>query len=204
MRFQDGARFNASAVLANTDRWLAAPAGRRVLANLLVDAPRPDLVRFILPSPDAHFDRRLAAPRLGIVSPKAIAEAAPGPLDPSRYPDSGTGALELRERGTDRLLLARYTGWWGSERGLGPGVDQLELLAVGNPRERLGMLRDGSARVAVLGPSQLEAVRRDPLLTTIPEPGPQGLGIERSVRGIPPAQPAPSLNGAWVTGIDAG
>jgi glutathione transport system substrate-binding protein len=204
VRFQDGARFNASAVLANTDRWLAAPAGRRLLGDVLVDAPRPDLVRFILPRPDARFDRRLASPRLGIVSPKAIAEAPSGPLDPSRYPDSGTGAFELRERSADRLLLARNTGWWGSERGLGPGVDQLELLAVRDPQERLGMLRDGSARVAVLGRSQLEAARRDPLLATIPEPGSTGLGIERSVRGIPPGQPAPPLNAAWVTGIDAG
>jgi len=204
VRFQDGARFNASAVLANTDRWQAAPAGRRLLGDLLVDAPRPDLVRFILPGPDAHFDRRIASPRLGIVSPEAIAEAGPGPLDPARYPDSGTGAFELRERSADRLLLARNTGWWGSEHGLGPGVDQLELLAVADPQERLGMLRDGSARVAVLGPSQLAAARRDPLLATIREPGSEGLGIERSVRGIPPGQPAPPLNAAWVTGIDAG
>jgi peptide/nickel transport system substrate-binding protein len=204
VRFQDGARFNASAVLANADRWLAAPAGRRVLGDLLVDAPRPDLVRFILPSPDPRLDRRLASPRLGVVSPEAIADAGAGPLDPGRYPDSGTGPFELRERSADRLLLARNTEWWGSERGLGPGVDQLELLAVRDPAERLAMLRDGSARVADLEPSQLGAARRDPLLTTIPEPGPDGLGIERSVRGIPPRQLAPPLNGAWVTGIDAG
>src|SRR4051794_39574907 len=37
VRFQDGARFNASAVLANVDRWLGAPAGRRLLGDLLVD-----------------------------------------------------------------------------------------------------------------------------------------------------------------------
>jgi peptide/nickel transport system substrate-binding protein len=204
VRFQDGARFNASAVLANADRWLATPVGRGLLGDLLVDAPRPDLVRFILPSPDPHFDRRLASPRLGIVSPEAIAQAGDGPLDPGRYPDSGTGPFELRERSADRLLLARNTEWWGAERGLGPGIDQLELLAVPDPAERLAMLRDGSARVAYLEPSQLEAARRDPLLTAIPERGRDGLGIERSVRGIPPRQPAPPLNGAWITGIDAG
>ena len=30
------------------------------------------------------------------------------------------------------------------------------------------------------------------------------LGLERSVRGIPPGEPAPSLNAVWLTGIDAG
>jgi ABC-type transport system substrate-binding protein len=204
VRFQDGARFNASAVLANTDRWLSTPAGRRVLGQLLVDAPRPDLVRFILPRPDPHFDRLLASPRLGIVSPEAIAQAGGRRLDPGRFPDSGTGPFELRERSPDRLLLARNTEWWGAQRGLGPGVDQLELLAVPNPADRLAMLRDGSARVAALGPSQLEAARRDPLLATVPEPGPDGLGIERSVREIPPRQLAPPLNAVWITGIDAG
>ena len=66
------------------------------------------------------------------------------------------------------------------------------------------MLRDGSARVAELGPSQLEAARRDPLLATVPGPGRDGLGIERSVRGIPPRELAPPLNAVWITGIDAG
>ena len=130
----------------------ARPAGRRLLGELLVDAPRPDLVRFILPAADPHFDRVLASPRLGIVSPRAIAQAAGAPLDPGRFPESGTGPFELRERSADRLLLARNTDWWGTERDLGPGVDQLELLVVPNPAERLAMLRDGSARVAVLEP----------------------------------------------------
>ena len=194
VRFQDGARFNASAVLANTDRWLSTPAGRRVLGQLLVDAPRPDLVRFILPSPDPHFDRVLASPRLGIVSPEAIAQAGGGRLDPGRFPDSGTGPFELRERSPDRLLLARNTEWWGAERGLGPGVDQLELLAVPNPADRLAMLRDGSARVAALGPSQLEAARRDPLLATVPGPG-RGRARHRALGARDPARassPRPS------------
>lgn len=204
VRFQDGARFDASAVLANVDRWLAAPVGRRLLGGLLVDAPRPDLVRFILPQPDARFDRRLASPRLGLVSPRAITQAAGAPLDPGRFPDSGTGPFELRERSADRLLLARNTEWWGSERGLGPGIDQLELLAVPAATDRLALLRQGSVRVAVLGPGELDAARRNSLLTTIPEPGADGLGVERSVRGIPARDPTPPLNAVWVTALDVG
>ena len=204
VRFQDGARFNASAVLANVHRWLGAPAGRRLLGDLLVDAPRPDLVRFILPAANPHFDRVLASPRLGVVSPRAITQAAGAPLDPGRFPESGTGPFELRERSADRLLLARNADWWGTERDLGPGIDQLELLVVPSPAERLAMLRDGSARVAVLEPDELHAARRNPLLTTIPVPGEGGLGLERSVRGIPPGETAPPLNAVWVTALEAG
>ncbi len=204
VRFQDGARFNASAVLANVQRWLAVPAGRRALGDLLADGPRPDLVRFILPKPDRDFPSRLASPRLGIVSPRAIADAAGAPLDPGRFPDSGTGPFELRERSADRLLLARNTGWWGADRGLGPAVDQLELLAVPGAGDRLHRLGDGLVRVAELDTGQLPAIHADPLLTTIPQPGESKLAAERSVRGIPPRDPAPSLNAVWLTDIDVG
>jgi ABC-type transport system substrate-binding protein len=204
VRFQDGTPFNASAVLANADRWLAAPEGRAVLGELLVDAPRPDMVRFILPAPDPGFARRLASPRLGIVSPRAIADAAGGPLDSTRLPESGTGPFELRERSSDRLLLARNTGWWGTERGLGPGVDQIELRVVPDSGQRLALLRDGTVRVAAIDSRDLGAVRADPLLTEVRQSGGAALGIERSVRGIPAGQPAPSLNAVWLTGIHVG
>lgn len=202
VRFADGAPFNASAVLANAGRWQATAEGRAVLGSFLVDAPSPELVRFILPAPDSNFGSRLASPRLGIVSPRAITAAAGTQLEPSRAPDSGTGPFELRERSSDRLLLARNTEWWGAARGLGPGVDQLELTVEPNPGERLAHLRDGSAEVAELEPSQLAAIRGDPLLTALPDAA-GGLGVERSVRGIP-SDPVPALNGAWLTTLGAG
>ena len=202
--FQDGTPFNATAVLANVERWRTVAAGREALGDLLVDAPRPDLVRFILPAPDPGFPERLASPRLGIVSPKAIMAAAGGPLDTSRLPASGTGPFELRERSSDRVLLARNTAWWGIEDQLGPGLDQLELRVIADPSDRLAALRDGSARVAALGREQRHDVRDDPLLTTQPQGEGAILGLERSVRGIPPGEVAPSLNAVWLTGIDAG
>jgi ABC-type transport system substrate-binding protein len=202
VRFADGATFDASAVLANVARWQATSQGRATLgASFLVDAPSPEMVRFILPAPDPGFDSRLASPRLGIVSPRALAEAAGGELEPSRAPDSGTGPFELRERGADRLLLARNTEWWGAARGLGPGVDQLELTVEPDAAQRLADLRDGSAEVAELDRDQLAAVRRDPLLTALPDAA-GGIGVERSVRGIP-SEPAPPLNGAWLTSLGA-
>lgn len=205
VRFQDGAPFNASAVLANVERWRAMAQGRALIGDALVDAPRPDLVRFILSAPDPNFDSPLASPRLGIVSPRALARATEVQLDPEQAAQSGTGPFELRERSSDRLLLAHNTDWWGTDRGLGPAIDQLEFTAVGDPAERLALLSEGAAQVAAdLGPGELARVRRDPLLTVVPGGGEKGLGIERSVRGIPARDPAPPLNGVWRTGIDAG
>jgi peptide/nickel transport system substrate-binding protein len=204
VRFQDGAPFNASAVLANVERWRATPQGRALIGDALVDAPRPDLVRFILAAPDPGFDSALASARLGIVSPRALARAAGAELGPGEAALSGTGPYELRERGADRLLLAHDTDWWGTDRGLGPAIDQLEFIAVSESAERAALLADGSAQVASgLGPAEIVVVRDDPLLTVVGEGG-AALGLERSVRGIPPGDPAPSLNAAWRTGIDAG
>jgi peptide/nickel transport system substrate-binding protein len=203
VRFQDGTPFNATAVLANVDRWRTVAAGRDQLGELLVDAPRPDLVRFILPAPDPDFPARLASPRLGIVSPRAIGAAVGGPVDTSRLPASGTGPFELRERSSDRALLAHNTGWWGTDRELGPGVDQIELRVVADPDERVAALRDGSVRVADLGRGQVRAVGSDPLLTAQASDG-GVLGLERSVRGIPVGEPVPPLNAVWLTGIDSG
>ncbi len=202
VRFQDGTPFNASAVLANAERWRASAQGRALLGESLVDAPRPDLVRFILPAADPSFDARLAAPALGIVSPRELKRAAGGELDPGRAAAAGTGAFELRERGGGRLLLARNTDWWGTDRGLGPGVDQLEFTVVPDPAERISLLGEGTIQVAGrLSPAELDRVRDDPLLTAVPQGGGLGLGIERSVRGIPPGETAPPLNGVWRTAV---
>jgi peptide/nickel transport system substrate-binding protein len=204
VRFQDGTPFNASAVLANVERWRATPQGRALIGDALADAPRPDLVRFILPGPDSNFDSRLASPRLAIVSPRALARAADPKLDLEQAAQSGTGPFELRERSSDRLLLAHNTDWWGTDRGLGPAIDQLEFTIVRDPSERLALLSEGSIQIAGdLRPDELARVRADPLLAVVAERGAGGLGIERSVRGIPAREPAPPLNGAWRTGIDA-
>jgi peptide/nickel transport system substrate-binding protein len=202
VRFADGAPFDASAVLANAARWQNTPQGRAVLGNVLVDAPSPELVRFILPAPDADFDDRLALPQLGIVSPRAIAAADGAELSPGKAPDSGTGPFELRERSADRLLLARNTDWWGAARGLGPGVDQLQLDVEPSERRRLAALRNGTDEVAQLDRGQLAAINREPLLAAMPDTA-GGIGVERSVRGIP-ATAVPSLGGAWLTTLGAG
>ena len=202
VRFQDGAPFNAQAVLTNIERWQAMPelSGLPVAPQLLVDAPKPDQVRFILAAPDPRFDLELGSPRLGLVSPAALKRADGGRLSLVQVTDSGTGPFELRERDADRLLLARNSDWWGRDHGLGPALDQLEFEVEPVERERFGELAAGSVEVAgEFGPRYRRAVRRDPLLTIASESAGGATASERSVRGIPPGGRVPSLNALWLT-----
>jgi peptide/nickel transport system substrate-binding protein len=201
VRFQDGTPFNAAAVLANSRRWSSDPAGQRLLPHLFaVDAPRPDEVRFLLDKPIPDLPRRLASPRLGIVSPRALepqsgqnARFVPG----TAY--SGTGAFQAGASGPGRLELSRFAGWWGSAMGLGPSLDGVIFVVAPQPGRRLRMLSDGTVQVAdPLGRAGLRAAEADPLLTTMGGPS-TGIGTEGSVRGIESARLVPVLSGVWLT-----
>jgi ABC-type transport system substrate-binding protein len=206
VRFQDGSRLDASAVVANAERWQTTAAGQALLPGLAAaDAPRPDLVRLILDRPIADMPRRLASPRLAIVSPRelTIASGAGATLASAR--GAGTGAFELRRGTGSSTVLARNTGWWGTSHGLGPAFDQVSLRVASSAAERVRLLRHGDVEVAWGLPAPVAAgLRRDPLLTGIPAPGGLSIGLERSVRGIESASPPPQLSGVWLTRIGAG
>lgn len=205
VRFQDGTPLNASAVVANAERWRTSAEGGALMSDLFAaDAPRPDLVRFFLERPDPDFPDRLSDPRTGIVSPRALDPPSGTGARLRRDVRSGTGPFELRERGTGSVLVARNLSWWGTERGLGPALDQVEFRVVQDPDDRLALLSAGDVQVAdSLGPTQARAARRDPLLEVLGG-GTAALGLQRSVRGITSAREVPSLSGVWVTRVGAG
>jgi peptide/nickel transport system substrate-binding protein len=207
IRFGDGTPFNASAVLANADRWLATPEGRVLLPGLAaVDAPQPDIVRFILDGPDETFPERLAQARLGIVSPRALRGTSPTGGVRVADAGTGTGAFELREQEAGvSTVLARNTSWWGTRLKLGPALDQVVFPIVPNPADRVTMLAEGQLEVADdLDAAAAREVRSDPLLA-VEGGGPGPLyGIERSVRGIESDTGVPLLSGVWLTSIGAG
>jgi peptide/nickel transport system substrate-binding protein len=205
VRFQDGSRFNASAVLDNWRRWRTTAVGRALLPGLIaVDSPRPDLVRFIFDRADPDLERQLASPRLSVVSPRVLDSPGAG-ARLARGDRIGTGAFEVRDRSPRRVLIARNVGWWGTRHGLGPAVDQVELRAVRGAARRLMLVRRGQAQVAErLGPAQVASLRRDPLLTALPGADGVALGLERSVRGIDSAGGIPALSGVWLTRIGTG
>jgi ABC-type transport system substrate-binding protein len=201
VRFQDGSPFNAATVLANSRRWQSDPRGRALLPHLFaVDAPTPNEVRFILDGPVRDLPQRLASPRLGIVSPRAL---EPQSGKSARFlPDvrnSGTGAFQPSSSGPARLELSRFAGWWGSPMGLGPALDGVTFVVAPFPGQRYRMLAEGAAQVAdPLDAAGMRAADVDPLLNTVG--GPQGgIGAEGSVRGISSAQAIPALTAVWLT-----
>lgn len=203
VRFQDGTPFNASAVLANTDRWLASDEGRELLpAVAAVDAPRPDLVRFVLSEPDSDFPRLLAAPQLGIVSPKALRSRPDAPI--ARGAPTGTGPFELRLLEPDRALIVRHVDWWGARLRLGPALDQIEFPVVADETERFELLALGEVEIAdQLSADTVRELISQPLLTY--EGGVDGpqIGLERSVRGLRVTDGIAVLSGVWLTTIGA-
>jgi peptide/nickel transport system substrate-binding protein len=206
VRFGDGAPVNAAAVLANAERWQALPelSGLPPQPQLFVFAPKPPYeVRFKLAEPDPGFGRKLASPALGLVSPPALRRGPDEEVGFGPIADSGGGPFELRERGAGALVLARNAEWWGTERALGPGLDLLEFSVEPSAGERAMALRDGVAQVAseLNGPT-LRVLGMDPLLTVVSDD--EGIVAERSIRGIPPDDAVPSLNGVWRTRIAAG
>ncbi|HEX2358217.1 MAG TPA: ABC transporter substrate-binding protein [Solirubrobacterales bacterium] len=201
--FRDGSPFNASAVLANSRRWLTSAMGRALLPGLFaVDAPRPNEVRFIFRERAAGVPELLASPRLGIVSPQALAPATGerSSFDPEAI-GSGTGAFELGGQSPDRLDLARNAGWWGSALGLGPALDGISFIVAPSGAGRLGLLQGGDAQVAEpLGPAELGAIASEPLLRSS-QAGGVGIGYEASVRGLDPVA-VRLLSSVWLTTID--
>jgi peptide/nickel transport system substrate-binding protein len=201
VRFQDGTPFNAAAVLANSRRWQTSTTGRGLLPDLFaVDAPRPDEVRFLLDGPVPDLPARLADPRLGIVSPRALEpQSGQGAGFSEQASGSGTGAFEAGQTGPGRLRLTRFTGWWGTRAGLGPALDGVTFQVAPRQSQRLRMLEAGSVQVAdPLGRAALRAAESNPLLATVGGPL-RGIGLEGSVRGIDSALAVPVLSSVWLT-----
>ena len=205
VRFGDGSPVNAAAVLANAERWQQVPgrSGLPAPPELFVFAPKPPYeVRFKLAKPDPDFERKLASPALGLVSPDVLERADGRPLGQGLLAGAGSGPFELRERGEGVTLLARNAEWWGSGLALGPEIDQLEFTAVPAEADSSSMLTEGTVQVASgLSPLATRTLAEDPLLAVVSED--EGIVAERSVRGIPPTDPVPPLNGVWLTQIRA-
>jgi peptide/nickel transport system substrate-binding protein len=205
VRFSDGAHLNAAAILQNAMRWRTTAEGQALLPGLVAaDAPAPDLVRFIFDRPVADLGHRLASVRLGVVSPRALRSPDAG----SRLAHglaAGTGPFELHRADSREILLARNARWWGTREQLGPGVELIALRFPQAAGRRLTLLKRGSVQIAEgLGPEQLAAVGRDPLLTDQPGPGNSSVGLSREVRGFSSAPGTPILSRIWLTTVGTG
>src|SRR5204863_1164073 len=122
----------------------------------------------------------------------------------TRSAGAGSGPFELRPGAAGTVVLARNTTWWGTSRGLGPALDQVELRVVASAAARARLLRRADLALAWgISHAAAERLRRDPLLTTLVGPDHRSIGLERSVRGIDSATAIPLLSAVWLTTIGA-
>ncbi len=175
-----------------------APSALRDLAA--VDSPRPGRVRFLLDRPVEDFPSALADPRFGLVAPGAAARvrhratSASTRAEPGRSSTGSTTAASV--------LLARNAGWWGTPLGLGPGVDQVELTAVGGGAGRVSALVGEGAEIAdQLGRRAARRRRcRSAADRRSPAAGSRSASSVRSAASTPPAA-AQSLADVWLTDL---
>ena len=192
VRFQDGTPLTSQAVLANVERWLAFPDQSGLALGTLADGPRPDLVRFRLPVPDSDSLRSSPSRSSGLSLRQCSsarvgrrARAVPARSSSASAPATGCCWLATATGGGPRRASARPSTSSSSSSSR-PRTSGSSCSATA-PRSRERARPRSARRLAA-----------DPLLTTVEG---SGIGIERSVRGIPPDQPAPSLNGLWRTSI---
>jgi peptide/nickel transport system substrate-binding protein len=203
IHFQDGTPLAAAAVVANARRWIRDPAGQRLLPGLSsARAPRPDLVRFVLTDGDRRFPRRLANPRLGLISPPALRRKSGQAQRLFQTRDAGSGPFAVSRQGPTEIVLSRNLAWWGSRAGLGPALDEIVFRAVPDPGRRVVLLHRGAVRAVADLPTGLAApLRHDALLSAVGVQSGHAVGFERSVRGIVSQMPVP-LSGVWLALLD--
>lgn len=202
VHFADGDLLNGSAVALNARRWVASGTGL-IPGLITADAPRTDRVRLILSDPLPDLADRLADPRLGIVSPRAIRVRANGTVRFAARAAAGTGPFVIEERNDDGVSLVRNTGWWGSSYRLGPALRRIGFVVEPALAERLALLSAGQVEIAdeLGGGAASRAIANDPLLGEIAT-GTSLMGVERSLRGVDASDPGTPLSGAWLTAID--
>ena len=149
VRFHDGSRFDAAAMVFSLQRFmaigtLAYQVTGRVAA---VRASGPYEIELQLKRPFAPLPRLLSAIFLTPVSPSAYRQDA---RRPSNRPFVGTGPYRIRFFSDQQQQLTPWTGYWGPK----PANGGISLVTLSNSTALFGALRSGE--VDVLLSSSLE------------------------------------------------
>lgn len=179
IRFHDGTPFNAEAMLFSLGRQFYAdhPFHRvegafkywkdmgmdDVVASL--EAPDDSTFVIVLKEPNAPFLSNLAMNFCAAVSPTAVKRYG---RDYFKHP-VGTGPFRFVEwRKDERLVLARNEDYWGPR----PALDQLIFKPIQEASVRFLELRQGTIHgLDALSPEYLDAIRADPNLQLLTQPG---------------------------------
>lgn len=161
VKFHDGTKFDADAVVFTFDRLLAQddPLPRPYLENYRniekVAAKDPYTVEFTLKTPSAIFLQNLAMFPASIVSPTAVKKAG------ENYGEQpvGTGPFKFADwQRKQALTIDAFDDHWRGP----PGVARVIFLCVGENATRAEQLKRGESHLADdLNPTELQALSRN-------------------------------------------
>jgi peptide/nickel transport system substrate-binding protein len=169
VKFQDGDPFNAAAVKAHFDFFLADPPSP-VAATLRPDIAKVDVVddstvKFTLKGPRPFFLQNLAESPAGLIySPKTIARPAADRLRNI----AGTGPFQIKEwlGQRDLMLVANPDYNWPSSYFTNKGPSKIKNLHIRNAADtdsRLASLETGESNFVTLVPeAQVARLKKDP------------------------------------------
>ncbi len=205
LSFQDGTKLDARAVVANSRRWRTAPEVADLIGNRLqkVTAPRSTLVRFSLREPLIDLPSKLASPRLGLVSPKALTPASSDGARVKRVRDAGSGPFKLDSADERTVVLLANEDWWAKSHGISPALGKIRFSLEPEQNRRINRLKSNSAQLATgIDQATLDTLADDPNVQVLGVQDGSGYASVLWLRGINLSKlGATSLAAAWISGV---
>ncbi|MFL6118435.1 ABC transporter substrate-binding protein [Actinophytocola sp.] len=150
LRFSDGEKLDAAAVVAtfdylHSDPGRATVVGKELLTLSASRAVSATEVEFTTAAPDPILPNRIAT--MYIVAPKAWAERGPGGFAASPV---GSGSYQVESWNPGKVTFTGFNGSWRR-----PVVPRLEITEIGEPAARLQALQSGQLDLVLgLSPDQ--------------------------------------------------
>ena len=205
IKFQDGTRLDARAVVVNARRWRTSPANMVSIGAQLrkVTAPRSTLVRFSLREPESDLPSKLASPHLGLVSPKALDPPSGREAKVTRVKEAGSGPFKLDSASKKKVVLLANEGWWARSRGISPLLGKVTFIWEPDQERRIASLKSNRAQLATgLDHAGFDQLAKDPNVQVLGMQDGSGYASALWLRGINLSKlGASSLAPAWITSV---
>jgi len=167
VQFQDGEKFDATAVKANIERYQTAPFSKRkaeLKSVQSVEVVDPLTVVFHLSKPDASLLGILSDRAGMMVAPDAAAKAG------DKFSDHPVcaGPFKFTSRvAEEKIVLDKFDGYWNKDA---IHVDQIVFTPVPDTTVQLANLKSGGFDIIGLAPTDLPSIKDDKSLKLVEAP----------------------------------
>ena len=146
---------------------------------------------------------KLASPRLGLVSPKALTSASGNGVKVKRVRAAGSGPFKLDSANEKKVVLLANDDWWAKSRGISPALGTIRFSLEPEQDRRIARLKSNSAQLASgIDEAIFEALADDPNVQALGVQDGSGYASVLWLRGINLSKlGATSLAAAWISGV---